>query len=168
MDLRRDAKNASWVQSLRKAIQRRGTVAGHRVWTAEEDKVLRDLYPDYAAAKRALNTRSLSAIRNEAQKLGIAPKRQLWTSAEVLRLRRLYPTASRQVLLEAFPGANWVRINHKAQHIGLRRPPFKFKPTPWPLLNAIRARAHQLGYTLVDLDAMAGTGKYFQRAGWNW
>jgi len=144
MDLRRIARNASWAQCLCEVNRRRGGTASRPPWTdAEEQNGSRPL-PHYGAMQKALKLRSYSAIRHEARLLGVAKRWKPWTASEILRLRRFYPHASRQALLQAFLHADWARIKSKAKELGLYRPAFKFKPTPWPLLNAIRARAHEL------------------------
>jgi hypothetical protein len=79
------------------------TPKGHWLWTAREDALVRALYPDYVALRKALRRRTYSALRHRARTLGIAKKRHTWTTTEVSRLRKLYPKASCRDLLAAFP-----------------------------------------------------------------
>jgi hypothetical protein len=53
-----------------------------------------------------------------------------------------------------------------ANHVGIRRARRELVSTGHPLIDQIRDRASDLNLSMVDLDAMAVTKKYFQRAGW--
>jgi hypothetical protein len=50
--------------------------------------------------------------------------------------------------------------------MSLRRVRSKPKATGHPLIDTIRDRAFDLRLSMVDLDAMAGTKRYFQKASW--
>lgn len=69
-------------------------------------------------------------------------------------------------MLAAFPGLRWNQISAKAGHIGVQREKRPLLPTGHPLLDAIRARATSLGYSMVDVDELARTRTYFRKAGW--
>jgi hypothetical protein len=66
----------------------------------------------------------------------------------------------------AFPGMSWRQIAAKARHIGVRRMRRKLNATGHPLIDMIRDRAFDLRLSMVDLDAMAGTKRYFQKSSW--
>lgn len=139
----------------------------HLEWTEAEDNVVRLLFPDYKALEQVLRHRTYDAIKCRAAGLGIVPRKHVWTNLEVSRLRKLYSTASNAELLEAFPGVSIERIKGKAGHIGLRRKPKGFKPTGHPLLDQLRSRCFELNLSMIDLDAMAGTNKFFQKQLWH-
>lgn len=161
------AIGAASAQRARERMIRKGrTPKGHWLWTAGEDAIVRALYPDYVALRKALRRRTYHSLRNRAGTLGIAKKRHIWTTTEVSRLRRLYPKADRRDLFAAFPGLSWGQISGKGGHIGLRRARPKLKATGHPLIDTIRDRAFDLRLSMVDLDAMAGTKRYFQKASW--
>ncbi len=155
-------------ERARARIRRAGVTAkGHPLWTKEEDaKVLR-LYPDYKALRRTLRRRTYHALRARAGKLGITKKRHTWTAAEASRIRRLYPRASKAELYAAFPGLRWHQIVGKAKHIKVRRQRKPLSRTGFPIIDTVRDRATVLNYSMVDLDALARTRNYFQKAGWH-
>jgi hypothetical protein len=142
------------------------TPNGHWLWTPREDEIVRGIYPNYVALRRALRRRTYSALRHRTRKLGIAKKRHIWLTTEESRLRKLYPKADRSELLVAFPGMSWRQIAAKARHIGVRRMRRKLNATGHPLIDMIRDRAFDLRLSMVDLDAMAGTKRYFQKSLW--
>lgn len=154
-------------QRARERIIRMGTTPnGHPLWTEREDDFVRSLYPDYKALRRKLRRRTYHALRARARTLDVVTRRHVWLASEVSRLRRLYPRASREELLAAFPDVTWEKIKAKAQHAGIRRARRKLTTTGYPLIDLIRDRAFDLKLSMVDLDAMAGTKQYFQKAGW--
>jgi hypothetical protein len=149
----------------RERAARTGFIGGKRIWTAEEDRVLSALYPNYGAIRKALPSRTYYSLRNRAQALQIQKKRRMWTGAEVVRMRKLYPTATMEQLLAAFPGRTSATIKSYASHMHIRRR-FEFKKTGYPLIDAIRARCKELGYSMGDLDEIARTKRYFTSALW--
>ncbi len=162
MDIRRLARNAAAAQSLR----RQRELSSADLWQPEDDDLLRRLYPDYDALRKAFPGRSYRAIQGHVSRLGIAAKRHRWTSAELSRLRRLYQSASRQEVLAAFPEMGWKQIKARAEHAGLRRPRRPYCPTGHAILDDIRSRCFELRYSMVDLDQMAKTNHYFTKALW--
>jgi hypothetical protein len=150
----------------RERIARTGLIMGKRLWQAHEDRALCGHYPNYTAARKALPGRTYYSVRGRACKLKIQNKRHIWTGADLVRMRKLYPTASKRELLAAFPGLTLCAIKEFAgrMHIFKQRRPFQ--KTSYPLLDAIRARCYELGYSMVDLDEIARTKRYFQCARW--
>jgi hypothetical protein len=142
------------------------TPNGHILWTERENDVVRALYPDYRALQKALRRRTYNALRSRTRFLGLAKKRHIWLGTEVSRLRRLYPKADRGDIMLAFPDMSWQQIAAKARHVGLYRTRRKPNSTGHPLIDVIRDRAFDLRLSMVDLDAMAGTKRYFQKAAW--
>lgn len=154
-------------QRSRERMMRMGrTPNGHPLWTEREDDVVRTLYPDYRALRRALRKRTYYALRHRTRALGIAKKKHVWLGTEVSRLRRLYPKGDRGDILLAFPEMSWQQIAAKARHIGVRRARRKLNSTGYPLIDLIRDRASDLSLSMVDLDEAAGTQRYFQKAAW--
>lgn len=167
MDLRSIAKTAATAQATRVRMRRAGiTPLGHRLWTSKEDAIVARLYPDYSALRKALRNRTHSGIRHRVSHLGIAIKRHLWTSQEKARLRRLYPTADRAALLREFPALEWKQIESKVLAMKLYKARKRPSTTGIPIIDSIRARAFELNLSMVELDAMAWSKSYFQKAGW--
>jgi hypothetical protein len=161
------ARRAALAQHMRDEVRRRGmTPQGHRLWTEREDAIMRALYPDYRALRRRLRRRTYSSLRSRATTLGIVRHRHVWTAAEASRLRRQFPYATRQELLAAFPGLRWQQILGKARHLKLYKARKKLTRTGHDVLDDIRDRATSLGISMVDLDFLARTRKYFQKAVW--
>lgn len=153
---------------MRGEIRRRGmTPRGHRLWTEREDAVMRALYPDYRALRRRLPHRTYFSLRSRAVTLGIVHHRHVWTAAEASRLRRQFPHATRQELLAAFPSLRWQQILGKARHLKLCKARKKLARTGHDVIDDIRDRATSLGISMVDLDYLAKTRKYFQKAAWH-
>lgn len=161
------ARGAASAYRARERMARTGrTPKGHWLWTEQEDDIVRALYPDYKALRKALRRRSYYALRGRVRTLGIVNRRHIWLATEVSRLRRLYPKADRLDILAAFPGLRWGQIAAKAGHVRVHRHRKRLVRTGHPLIDHIRERAFELNMSMVDLDAMARTKKYFQKAGW--
>lgn len=147
-------------------MRRRGkTPKGHSLWTDQERATVRRLYPDYTALQRALPHRTYYALRNAAQALGVVRRRHRWTASERAYLRRRYATADWSELLAAFPGLKRTTIRERATDFGFHRRR-SFKITGQPVIDAIRERATILNYSMVDVDAMARTRRYFAQHRW--
>lgn len=153
----------------RARMRRHGcTPKGHALWSEQELAVLRRLHPNYQAAMRALGgRRSYSSVRAKAQQLGLAPKRQHWTGDQVSRLRKVYRHGSLADIQEAFPARSIESVRHMARYFGIKRPRKRFVSTGILVLDQIRERCYELCLSMADLDAMAGTGSYFTKAGWH-
>ena len=167
MSLHYAVRGAATAQRMRRQMKRTGlTPRGHKLWTPEEDKIVCTLYPDYKALKKALKRRSYRSLTGRARSLGIAKKRHVWTGAELAKLRKVFPSAPREEIIALLPGIRWPQVYARARYAGLRRARQKLKKTGCPLLDRIRERAFDLNLSMVDLDAMARTKKYFQKAPW--
>lgn len=138
------------------------TPNGHRPWTQEEDEKITQLYPDYKTLRSVLNQRSFYAIKARACTLGITKKRHCWTGAEISQLRRLYPKASHTEILDAFPDLRWRQISCRAQYSKIRRARKPYKTTGHAPIDDILRFAFENNLHLADIDAFAGTKKYFQ------
>lgn len=138
------------------------TSRGKGRWTAEEIATVVKWWPDVAncAAKTG---RSAYAIKQKAQALGIRKKNNRWATTDKIWLRHNWNTAPRTRLFERFPGRSYDDITHKAREMGL---PVRGMPPPvtcgHPVVDAVRAKAYELGLTMRRLDELAGTGAYWQ------
>lgn len=142
------------------------TPLGRKLWSVEDDEIVKALYPSYADMKARLPERTLRALHARCEALGIAKKIHWWLGSEIAKLRRLYPTASRDKLRDEFPGLTWPAIEGAACRYGVKRARRKYKRTCHSLMDAILARIEEIGWTLRDLDEEARTKKYFSNQGW--
>lgn len=134
-----------------------------RPWSAEEDQLIRSLYPDYDSLQRRLLYRTRSALKHRARHLGVTAGRHVWTNVEVALLRALYAAGvPDRALGEPFPHLRLGQIRAKAQHLRLARPRRAPVLLGVPPLDAVRQRAAQAGLSLAELDRRARTGRYFQ------
>ena len=132
-------------------------------WTAEEDQLIRSLYPDYDGLQRRLRHRTRSALKHRARHLEVTADRHVWTNVEVALLRALYAAGvPDRALAEHFPHLRLGQIRAKAQHLRLTRPRRAPILLGVPLLDAVRQHATQAGMSLAELDRRARTGRYFQ------
>lgn len=153
---------ASRRQMIRKGENHRGDA----LWTEAEDAICRHLYPDYTAMLKVMRHRSYNALKHHCRDLKIVDERHVWTNQEVLRLRKIYATSSKMDLIEAFPGISMHSIRAKASFLRLRKKLQPLAPTGNRLLDEVRTRRREIKYSMTDLDDMAGTGTYFQKAKW--
>jgi hypothetical protein len=160
-------RNARTAERMRRMIRKQGHAAGHPLWTEREDDILRASYPDYKKARRRLPRRTYYALRNRVQELDIQKRRHIWRASEISRLRKLYTYANSKEIRSEFPFATWRQIEGVARHYKIRRPRRRLCSTSIPVLDLIRGRCYELGYSMVDLDSIAKTGKYFQTARWH-
>jgi hypothetical protein len=141
---------------------------GDPIWSEKELALCHEFHPNYKGLMKALGgRRSYSAVRAKCQQLGLAPKRQLWSSASIQKLKRLYSHATWHEILAALPEFKKSQIIHQARYCGLKRPRKPFKATRHIAINAIRERAFDIGYTMPDVDALAKSKTYFQKASWS-
>ncbi len=167
MDLSNHSRHAASATRLRKRIQREGfTMDGKKVWTIEEDNIVRSLFPDYKAMLKELPHRSYSGFRYRAHVLDLVTRRPPFTAKELSTIRRFYPTAEREELLSLLPGRKWHAIASVAARNGIYRELKPFKVTGLTVLDQIRLRCRELNYTMPDLDKMARTKHYFEKAAW--
>lgn len=138
---------------------------GRWLWTPKEDRLIREMYPDFSALEKLLRRRSIPAIKNRAFVLRLLRRPcHTWTAAEVLRLRRLWPRASRQELLAEFAPRTWKSLAGMAYRLRLRRQPLPVRLTGNSILDDIRRRAASLNISLKELDRICSTGAYFKHS----
>jgi hypothetical protein len=139
---------------------------GIPLWTEKEDKILKQLHPDYTAIKRKLKRRTRIAIRMRAAKWGLTKKIHYWTAADISKLRRIYPVCTKAEVMATFPHVTWEQISNCRQYHRIYKKRKPFKRTGFEILDEIRRRAFELNLTMPDLDEIARTGEYFQTARW--
>ncbi len=162
------SQNAVRAQQARRRIRYLGTTPnGNRLWTPKEDEICREYGLDYSVLMEKLPNRTYSSLRSRCQKLGLRPKRQLLTAADLSKLRRIGPTASHEELQRQFPTRTLAQIHYLRQHYRISRKQQGFSVTGYPILDTIRLRCRNLNYSMVELDALAGTKRYFQKAIWH-
>lgn len=167
MGLRWAARGARMAEMARERIAKTGMAPGGRpVWTARELALLAVMFPDYKRAVAVLERRTYAAVKNQARSMGLTDPSHIWTGAAVARLRKLHRAGDRAALLAAFPEVPKQKIKYKIRHLGLISGRSPFKITGIPPIDLIRQRAFDLNISMVELDAMASTKKYFQKAGW--
>jgi hypothetical protein len=159
-------RHAAISERMRRRVAESGFVGKNRVWTVEEDQIVRQRYPDLAAVCAQLPGRSRVAIVARAGKLQVSKPRFVWTAAAVSKLRRHYGKIPNRELMAMFPGKTMDGLRHVAQQNGIRAPRRRFKSTGFPLLDAVRDRCFDLNYSMLDLDELAMTGRYFRTARW--
>lgn len=168
MQLKYAVKGLAVSMRVKEKMRRTGkTFNGHKLWTKEEDEKVARLYPDYKTLRCVLKHRSFSAIKARACTLKITKKRHCWTELEVSKLRKLYPKATHQEILLAFPGLRWEQIVSRAGYANIMRARKPYKPTGFTVLDDIRSYSFKHNINMVELDAMARTKKYFQKAQWH-
>lgn len=161
-------RNANSAERNRQRIKREGfTIRGDKIWTTEEDEIVRFLFPSYPDIVGALPHRTLRACRTRARTLNLVTRRPPFTARELSLVRRLYPTAVREVLMPLMPGRTWDQIAKLATRNGIYRLPKPFLPTGITVLDQIRARCRELNYTMPDLDKMIRSRGYFGNANWS-
>ena len=134
-------------------------------WSATEDELLRDIYPDYRDLQKLLSDRTLSAIKHRVRALGIVSRRHVWTNVEVARLRKAYrESVTDKELTILFPGLRLCQIKSKASHIGAERRKTRLALFDDPALDAIRHRSMEMRISFVELDRRARTGRFFQKS----
>lgn len=163
-------RGAQTAQRNRRHMARTGTtLSGQKLWTPAEETLLRELYPlmTYAEMADHFKGRTWMAIRHKAQKLGLTKQRHVWTAAEISKLRRVYSSGTLNELRSAFPDVGPSHLASIARYHGARRPRTPFKETGVPAIDQIRRRAFELGYSMVDVDQLARSKKYFANGGWH-
>jgi hypothetical protein len=162
-DYTRHAQSAD--RSRRRMRYRGVTPNGHRLWTPKEDETCRKHGNDYRILQTKLPHRSYEALKQRCRLLGLCPQRQMVTAREVSLLRRL-GAASVDELRAAFPTRTLSQLNHLRRYHGVPARRRQFSPTGFPIIDSVRSRCFELNYSMSDLDQLAKSNSYFQRAGW--
>lgn len=168
MSLAYYARNAATAERNRRRMRKEGmTMKGDKLWTDEENEIVRTLAPDHQAIRKKLPHRTHIAIRSHCVKLGLGRKGiHWWTGAEISKLRKLYPSATQEEICQQFPHSTWVNIRQVARYHGFRRKRREYKETGVKALDQVRAKCQEIKWTMVDLDKASRTKNYFYKAGW--
>jgi hypothetical protein len=94
-------------------------MSGQKIWTLYEDDLMRSLFPDYAAIRRAIPHRTYFACRARARALGLVIKRPQFTARELSVIRRAYPSGERDEIMALLPGRNWPQVRDFANRKGI-------------------------------------------------
>ncbi|SDG68095.1 hypothetical protein SAMN05216338_100263 [Bradyrhizobium sp. Rc2d] len=113
-------------------------------------------------AKEGPSTAHKDGYVCRASKLGVSQKRLQWTAADVSRLRRIYPSGTDADLAAAFPAFTKRQVQAVANRLRISKKK-RYKRTGIAIIDAIRDRALELNLTMIDLDALAKNGCYFQK-----
>lgn len=166
MDVKMLSRNARAAEAARLRIRKAGrNPNGDALWTEQEDQIIRENYPGIKGLCKKLPGRTYYAIRSRTQHLKVARSKKLWLASEVSKLRRIFPNSSRSDLEQAFPAFKLKRIESKIRRLKLRRTK-TFSKTGFSIIDEIRLRCQYLNYSMGDLDNLARTGTYFQKAAW--
>ncbi|CAH0132334.1 hypothetical protein SRABI05_00078 [Agrobacterium fabrum] len=142
------------------------TMKGCRLWTSEEEEVLRAHYPDFQRIQSELPTRTRKSLWIRCQKIGLKKVRHRWLSSEISKLKRLYRTEPASILRATFPGLTRAAITSRANYYGITRNSRPHRRTGKAVMDAILSRIEEIRWTLRDLDEAAGTRDYFQSHRW--
>lgn len=110
--------------------------------------------------------RTASAIEHMGFNMKLGRTNHIWLASEISRLRRLYENSPMDELRAAFPDLSAKQISSVAWRYRMTRGRLPYPSTGLALIDAIRNRAFDLGYSMRDLDLLAGTKTYFQRSAW--
>ncbi|MGQ2933678.1 hypothetical protein [Sphingopyxis sp.] len=150
---------------MARRAKRRGKGKRDIGWSAAEDGLLRDHYPDYQALREHLPHRTLSALKHRVRAIGIVARRHVWTNIEVARLRKAYADGmTDRELVVLFLGLRLCQIKSKASHIRAERRGPRPAYFGEPALDAIRTRSKAMQLSFVELDRRARTGRFFQKS----
>lgn len=165
-ELSRHANQAQRIRS--QAFQSGLSLSGRKLWTDEEEDVLRDHYPNYVKMMVLLPHRNQNALWRRCQKLRLKKTRRPWLASDVSKLRRLYRTEERSVIMAQLPGRSWFSIKVAASYYGLSKGAYyhRHRRTGKPMIDTILARIEELRWTLGDLDEASGTKGYFRSHSW--
>lgn len=150
---------------MRARMQHTGkTPNGNWLWTPDEDQLCIAWYPDIAKLQKLLPRRTREAIRKRGGELSKARIYNCWTANEVRKLRGRWRDATQEQLVAEFPRHTWHSIRTKGSSFGVRRRPWRPKPTGNPILDEIRKRAAELRISLAELDRICAAGAYFEKS----
>lgn len=143
------------------AMAKRKTVP----WTQEEVDLIHKMKPRWKEIQALMPTRSLTRIRAIGYERDMPRKtgQRSWTAAERSLLKKLIDEG--KTPRQCMPYFPWIiaplYLREYAKHHG-----FKWKRklarTGVPVVDQIRDRCLELGYSLVDLDEWCKSGRYFQ------
>lgn len=138
-------------------------------WAANEDDIVRAMWPDKPAIRKRLQgRRTLVAIQSRGAKLGLRKPLSRWTAREVTLLRKLWPsTIARAEIRAALPRFDDTAVRMQARHLGLRRPPQFGRLIGDHFADRVRVEAIRHGLSNRGLDAMLGLkGTFLKGCGW--
>lgn len=161
------SRNANKAHQTRHRISYLGTTpSGYQVWTSKEDELCREFGSDYALLAQKLPHRSYMAIKKRCQKLGLRRRLRVVTAKELSLMRKLFPRGTSHEIQQAFPHRTLNCIKSICLYRGIYREKRPYQPTGIAVIDDIRARCFESNLSMVDLDDIARTKRYFQNRGW--
>ncbi len=140
-------------------------MAGARChWTEAEYNILRAAWPDREKLRRLLPHRSRKSILEAASRCGIRRALHIWTAAQDKKLRHLVRSGIPRSEIASLLGLGRMQVQNRLNYTGVTAGRQPYRPTGYPLVDAIRQRAFAMNMTLVDLDRVCRTGQAFQHA----
>ena len=159
----RQLRSLVGVTAARSAMERTGrTPAGHRLWTPDDDSLLRQHWPqvDYLAGRLR---RTATAVRSRARRLGLVKPRWTWSRSSAAQLRPRYPTNEPTARIAADLDRSIRQVWGKGNRMRLCRPRRPPKPVEDRLVHDIRQRAFVMHISLRELCEATRSGRYFYR-----
>lgn len=132
------------------------------IWSADEDALCREFYPDYRKLEKLLPHRTRCAIEFHCTR-ALKLFERYWTEERDRKFKKLWTTGSCAEIRLAFPGKSAECFEHRARWLGVRRPRRQLKITGHPIVDRIRALCSEIRWSRRDLDEACGT-TYFCRA----
>ncbi|HTM79783.1 hypothetical protein [Asticcacaulis sp.] len=150
-------------QSMIRYMRKTGrTLSGRLIWMPSETDIIEEFWPDWPAIEGRLPHRTAGAIKAKARAIGFKKHVQFWQPDEKKRMVPPYKAGEPISDIVVILGDRSKRqIYGKASHLKIRRPRKPPKPTGMRIVDLIRQRAFDLGYTMAELDFWVGRKKYF-------
>lgn len=144
------------------------TFSGLKIWTEDEIAILIERIGTmpYKEIMAYLPGRSGPSIGTKARKLGLLKAKPHWSDSDIAKLRKLYQRGTLEELERSFPKRSMKAIKSAALSRYFKRPLRPYKPTGKPLVDSVLKRAFQLRLSLLDLDEMCESGRYFRNQTW--
>lgn len=157
-------RHAATAERMRERAAREGHVGGRRLYTADEDAVIRRLFPDLEALGRCLPHRTRSALKFRAGTLGLRAKQRTWTGREVSEIRERMRRGETQSAIAGALNATVPQIRDIKKRFKIHAPKRALVGFGAPMIDAVRHRARALNFSLNDLDReISRKGSYFGR-----
>lgn len=136
----------------------------HDLWSDAEDDLLRSNFGDSPALQASLPNRTSIAIRMRAGRLGLDSGYRTWTMKEISNLRKLRPHYTIKHIASMMPQRSESAVGLKCASLKLRKVRQKPQLTGDELVDFVRAKAHEMRFSMYELDGLAKCRPYFQRS----
>ncbi|MBP2159570.1 MULTISPECIES: hypothetical protein [Asticcacaulis] len=140
------------------------TLAGQPLWTDQENAELLKHYPNYEHLSGVLIRRTKRAMQERARKLGLVKPRRVWSLTEEEKMPPPYKGgAPMSEIIQSLDNKNKQQVYSKANHLGVRRPRRRPRPTGMPIVDMIRDRNFDNGDSPADLNVWTNRKTYWTR-----